>query len=137
MVTKNIDLTAIAEIIRERTKVVAVYVFGSVAIGRNRPDSDIDIAMIGPHAVDSLSIEELKEKVSTYLQIEVDLIDFVSAPPPLQAEIMRYGKKIRVWDQYQLATIFMNALRCYQKLNEERLPLLEKKLGKDGWKRLF
>lgn len=83
--------------------------------------------MIGPDAVDRSTIEELKEKLSTHLQIEVDLIDFVSAPPPLQAEIMRYGKKIQVWDQYQLTTIFMRAMSCYQKLNEERLPLLEKK----------
>ena len=131
------QLVEIARLIGDRLKPLAVYVFGSVATGRVRPDSDLDLAVMSNLIISFDDREALKERILSKFGVSVDLLDFAQSPPPLQAEIMRNGRKIFVWDPTGLATILMTALGRYQKLNEERRPILEKRLGKDGWKRLF
>jgi hypothetical protein len=79
---------------------------------------------------------ELASDLAAQLARPVDLIDFARAPETLQAEILRNGVILDCTDENLRATIAMRAMSRYQRLNEERAPGLDARLGKDGWKRL-
>lgn len=127
----------VVELLVKNLNPVAVYLFGSAAKGRLGPESDLDFAIFSNETITTEKTESVKENILAKFGVELDLIDFNLAPPPLQAEILRNGIKTFVADEQALATMSMRALRSYQILNEERRPVLDKKLGADGWKRLF
>lgn len=135
--SSNSSLLSLAALISQRLKPVAIYVFGSVASGRANPESDVDLAIFTSEKITFDQSEDIKELALAKWGIALDLIDFVEAPPTLQAEIIRNGKKLLVQNENDLATLIMRALRSYQMLNEEREPILKKRLGAEGWKRLF
>ncbi len=60
--------------------------FGSVARGRARPDSDVDVAVLGK--VDPFA---LSGALSTALCRDVDVVRFEGAPIPLLDAILRDG----------------------------------------------
>lgn len=63
--------------------------FGSMARGRARPDSDVDLAVFGH--VDPL---ELSGALSALLCREVDVVRIEGAPVPLLDSIVRDGKVV-------------------------------------------
>lgn len=130
-------LKEVADFIFQSLQPVAIYVFGSVAKGRSGPESDLDLAVFIVNELTFEQRETIKESALAKWGIELDLIDFNQAPPTLQAEILRHSKKLLVNDEHSLATMIMRAMRSYQMLNEEREPTLQKRLGAEGWKRLF
>lgn len=130
-------IALVGELLVKRLTPVAVYLFGSAAKGHLGPESDLDFAVFSSQKISSEQRESIKENILAKFGVELDLIDFNAAPPPLQAEILRYGKRVFVSDEQALATMRMRALRSYQMLNDERQPVLDKKLGAEGWKRLF
>ncbi len=68
--------------------------FGSVASGRARPDSDLDLGIVcaRPISVDEkiAIIEALAEKFGR----PVDLVDLYPAPEPLLGQVLRHGRRI-------------------------------------------
>ena len=69
-------------------------VFGSVAVGKQRPESDLDIALM---AEQPLTVEEkiniisaLAEKIGR----PVDLVDLKTVAEPLLGQIVRYGRRL-------------------------------------------
>lgn len=126
----------VVTMLRERLSPSAAYVFGSMASGRARDDSDLDLAVLVSEPVPVDDLYAVAADLSAQVGRPVDLIDFVTAPPPLQAEILRNGTLLFVDDEHQRATIVMLALGKYQRLNEEREPILKARLGEAGWKRL-
>lgn len=130
-------ISQVAALLVEQLSPVALYVFGSVAKGRIGPESDLDLAIFSEKKITFDKQEALKASVLAGFGVQLDLIDFNAAPPTLQAEILRYGRKVFVANDQILTTMIMRALRSYQMLNDERRPILEKRLGADGWKRLF
>lgn len=72
-------------------RVRAAFVFGSVARGKARPDSDVDIAVVG-HGIDTLA---LGAALSTALRCEVDVVELgLQAPIPLLRSVLRDGLRI-------------------------------------------
>ncbi len=79
----------------DKHEVVAIYLFGSIAEGKARPGSDIDIGVLFD---DKLSIEERFDKRLTFiihledlLQSKVDVIDLLASslafqPPAAKGE---------------------------------------------------
>lgn len=63
--------------------------FGSMARGRSRPDSDVDLAVFGD--VDPLA---LSGALSVLLCREVDVVRIEGAPVPLLDSIVRDGKVV-------------------------------------------
>lgn len=67
------------------------YLFGSVAAGRARPDSDVDVAVSGSRPE---GFYRLAADVERALGLPVDLLDLDRAPAQMAAAIRRDGRRI-------------------------------------------
>ena len=72
-------------------QIAAIYVFGSIATGRDRSGSDIDIAIMVWDSVERMERVQLETALSNLLGRDVDLIIFGDATPLLQHQILRDG----------------------------------------------
>jgi len=85
----------IIQVLGGRPDVIAAYLFGSMARGTNRPDSDADIAVLfdasPPRRLDGprLNLEGDLEKV---LGRPVDLVVLNDAPVDLRIRVLRDGR---------------------------------------------
>ena len=70
----------------------ATYLFGSHATDSAWPDSDVDLALLLPHAqakqVDSLALSDLRFAVETHLERPVDLVNLRRVSTVFQKEIV-------------------------------------------------
>ena len=71
--------------------IVAIYIFGSVATAKNRPGSDIDVAIMVRGRVKGMERVQLETSLSNFLEKDVDLIIFGEVTPLLQHQILKYG----------------------------------------------
>lgn len=67
-------------------------IFGSVASGRERRDSDIDIAVYPRHPLDHRALQNLSDQITMATGRAVDLVDLSSADGSLLRQILRTGK---------------------------------------------
>lgn len=102
----------------------ALWLFGSVEAGRQRPDSDLNVAVLYPKTLDPLRCFDAAQSCSLLLGQEVDLIDVRAVSLPLQAEIVGSGRRLMADDVEATAWFAMLALSDYARLNEERAPVL-------------
>jgi len=84
----------LSPIFRRRKKIAAVYIFGSVATGRHRRDSDIDVAVVAKRTISSRERLRLEAYLSNLLQQDVDLVVFGQASSLLQHQILKYGQLV-------------------------------------------
>lgn len=94
--------TDLAEQLMKLPPVQAALLFGSHASGRNRADSDLDVAVwLGP-ARASLDAEELRLNLSIDLMTRygcaVDLVILDQAPPFLKQQVFNRGIELFVRD---------------------------------------
>lgn len=106
----------------------AIYLFGSWNTEYERPESDVDIAVLLPAAqakkAGFLGLSDLHLALQTAVGREVDLINLRQAPTVLQKEVVLTGRRIfcvpgTIVDEFELLV-----LALYQKLNEERTGIL-------------
>lgn len=64
-------------------------VFGSVARGEARPDSDIDLIVEAPAGTSSFEFVRFKQLIEKVLGREIDLIDYGGLQPGLDDDILR------------------------------------------------
>lgn len=111
----------------------AIYLFGSWGTEYERPQSDVDIAVLLPalqaKKAGSLILTDLHYALQSLLNREVDLINLRQAPTVLQKEVVMAGRRIycipgTVVDEFELLVIAL-----YQKLNEERAGILAEGLN--------
>jgi predicted nucleotidyltransferase len=82
------------EVLTQFPQVSLAILFGSVALGRQRPDSDLDIAIAANHP---LSADEKMAIISTLAERfgrPIDLIDLSVAAEPLLGQVVRHGRRI-------------------------------------------
>jgi predicted nucleotidyltransferase len=82
------------EVLARFPQIALAVLFGSVALGRQRADSDLDIAVAAKQA---LSVDEkiaLIRALADCTGRPIDLIDLKVAPEPLFGQILRHGKRI-------------------------------------------
>lgn len=82
------------EVFARFPKVVLAVLFGSVASGSARAESDLDIAVIADH---TLTVEERISLIKTLAERTgrpVDLIDLSVASEPLLGQILRHGRRV-------------------------------------------
>jgi predicted nucleotidyltransferase len=92
--------SAIAEPAR-KVGAIAVYLHGSHAAGKARPDSDIDLAILMPHGADfELAAERLAEALAG---LPVDVQDLREAPPLFRVRVYFEGLCLFVSDPTELA----------------------------------
>jgi predicted nucleotidyltransferase len=74
--------------------IVLALVFGSVAEGRARPGSDLDIAVAARHALSAEQKMALISALATHTGRPVDLIDLNTAGQPLLGQIVRHERRV-------------------------------------------
>ena len=72
-----------------------VVLFGSVAQGRQRPDSDIDIAVDAGQVLTAANKIALIEALAERTGRPIDLVDLKSVAEPLLGQIVRHGRRLR------------------------------------------
>jgi uncharacterized protein len=87
-------LQKIATFAGSNVKIVAAYVFGSSATGRERRGSDVDIAIMIRGSMDGFARVELETDLSNLIGKDVDLVIFGTASPLLQHQVLKYGRLI-------------------------------------------
>ena len=83
-------------------------VFGSVARGEARADSDIDVAVLADHALSADERIRLIADIAQATGRAVDLVDLATAGQPLLGEILRDGHRL-VGSADQLADLATRA----------------------------
>ena len=112
----------------------AIYRFGTWGTAAQRPDSDIDIAVLLPH-VDAMRVDRwqwhlLAVRLAGAAGAEhADLINLHRADTTLQAEILRTGRLTYCRDDGAQLEFETLVLSMYQKLNDERAGIRETIIG--------
>ncbi len=103
---------------------VVVYVFGSQAAGRSRPDSDVDIGFVPAAPCDPYAVFLAAQELAGVLGCDVDLVDLSRASAVMKAEVLRGGRRLFVGDAHRADEFEMYALSDYARTNEERREVL-------------
>ena len=103
----------------------AIYRYGTWGTAAQRPDSDLDLAVLLPHAeavrVDRWQWHLLAVRLAGAAGTEhADLVNLRRADTTLQAEILRTGTMIYCHDDGVRLEFETLVLSMYQKLNDER-----------------
>jgi predicted nucleotidyltransferase len=107
--------------------VQGIYLFGSHGTADERPDSDVDIALLLPpdeaKRAGHLALSDLHLQLSTTLGRNVDLLNARLVSTVFQKAII-FGELIYCADRYAVDEFEMLTLSYYQKLNEERAEIV-------------
>jgi predicted nucleotidyltransferase len=106
-------------------RLLAVYLFGSEAEGRARPDSDVDLAFLSERALDPVVVFDVAQDLATALHRDVDLVDLSRASTVLRAQVIGRGRVLHSGDARRVGEFEMYALSDYARLNEERARVME------------
>jgi uncharacterized protein len=121
MITDPDILAAVRE---EFPDVQRVYLFGSRAAGNEGPDSDLDIAIVLDGPVDPIHLWEAGEAIASRLDVDVDLIDLLTANTVLKYQIVTNGRRIFAVDPLEAERYEIFILNDMMELNEARAPLI-------------
>jgi uncharacterized protein len=114
-------------------EVDAAYLFGSVAQGTTREDSDLDLAILMDKKPDGEAVHDLKTQISYKYKTDVDLVDLHRADTVSCAQVVSTGVRIYMNPEKKLDVQLFesNSLSQYARLNLERASILEQ-IKKDG-----
>jgi predicted nucleotidyltransferase len=121
---EKVDLTQTVSLLQERIpSLIAVYHYGSTALGGARPDSDVDLGVLAQDKLDPETLSDLGSEIATLLGREVDLVDLSCAAPVLLVQVLE-GKVLYNSNARSLAEFETVAMSRYCRLNEERREIL-------------
>ncbi|TWT17275.1 nucleotidyltransferase domain-containing protein [Luteimonas marina] len=87
-------LSRLRNILENQPDIRQALVFGSVAVGAARHDSDLDIAVEATHPLDAEEKLRLIEALAETIGRPVDLIDLKTIGSPLLGQILKHGQRI-------------------------------------------
>jgi len=126
MLTKE-EIKKIISFCQQRTHVVAMYVFESMATSRERKKSDIDLAVMVRRSLNAMERVEMETALSNLLHRDVDLVVFHQGSPLLQHQILMYGRLIyeadrneRVRQEVYSRREYLDSAFLYRKLKMEK-----------------
>ena len=103
----------------------AVIVFGSVATGRARADSDVDIAVFGPAPYEAHLLFHARMACEQVLRRTVDLVDLRRAPTVLQMQVLRDGRYVWGENSALVGAFELFIFRSYEDLQIKRRGLMQ------------
>ena len=106
--------------------VIALYRFGSQAKGENRPDSDVDLAVLTRNPIQALRRFELAQELATQLHRDVDLLDLRTASTVMRMQVISTGECLASPDEAARREFEMYTYSDYARLNEERRDILKR-----------
>lgn len=114
----------VTHILKAIPHVWAIYRFGSAGTPFERPDSDIDLAILVPNPLDNLARWELAQSLAVSLNKDVDLVDLQRVSTVLRHQIVSHGQRIYCADRFTAEEFESRALSDYVRLNESRRQIL-------------
>ena len=112
--------TALREYLASQSDVVAGYIFGSVAQGRARPGSDVDVAVLLSDDLDGearfMRRLRLGAEVEGAIGYRTDLVVLNDAPPLLQHQVLKHGRLIFERDRAARVEFEVRAGKIYADL---------------------
>ena len=109
--------------------VQGIYLFGSFGTEYERPDSDVDLALLlSPMEVGKetdLQTSSCRASLVKLLRRDVDLVNMRRVSTVFQKEIIVNGRLIYCADRYAVEEFEMLVLSLYQTINEERRGILD------------
>ncbi len=105
-----------------------IYLFGSHDTDDERPESDVDIAVLLPVNIageaGSLRLSECAAALARHLGRHVDLVNLRFVSTVFQHEIIQHGRLLYNPDMNAVYRFEMMVMSLYQKLNEERAGIM-------------
>ncbi len=114
---------------------LGIYIYGSFAENRLRPDSDIDIAFLTREKISAVDKWKIQEELASLLDIDIDLVDLKDASVVLRAEVVEKGARIFTQNEYECDNFEVTTYSMYADLNETRKDILndmEEKYGRNS-----
>ena len=121
----NLDFDYIKSFLIEELEAELIYLFGSYAEGKERPDSDLDLAFLTSKEIDDYQRFLTAQKLASSLNIDIDLIDLKKASTVFRVQIIQ-GELLYAKDKQQKQEFEMLTLKKYARLNEERKEIIDK-----------
>ena len=118
MMSSDEIIDAVSNYLAPQPDITASYIFGSLARGRLRAGSDVDVAVLySPDNSDKLARFErgldLEIALEKIIHRPVQVIDLEQAGIPLQYQVRKYGRLIVEKDRKLRIDFEVNARRCY------------------------
>ena len=85
------DIASVASLLDQVFGLDTLWLFGSVARGRDRADSDIDLAALFRRRPSAKELLDVRADVERRLSRAVDLIDLEQASPIVARQVLRNG----------------------------------------------
>lgn len=104
----------------EEQGTLLAFLFGSFANKRMRRSSDVDIGILFRTVPDAYAINDLREKLSSLLQREVDLVTLNQASPVLKMQVLKNGILIYVSHRKYFHQFFVDTVNQYDDLKRIR-----------------
>src|SRR5439155_12953278 len=91
----NEQIDAATQLLAKRCGLDAMWIFGSAAAGRERPESDIDLAVLVKRLPSPLERITLREELGSALARPVDLVFLEDASPILAMQVLGKGRLVK------------------------------------------
>jgi predicted nucleotidyltransferase len=103
---------AIAAVLDRHPEIDVAIAFGSLASGRQRPDSDLDLdlAVRGPAVLGAAAKLALIAELAAATGRAVDLVDLRQVGEPLLGQVLRHGRRLRGSDEAFAALLHRHLL---------------------------
>lgn len=129
------DLQTALDLLDRRFGLDTLWLFGSEAQKRARPDSDIDLAALFHRRPGALEIFDTRADLAEILHRDVDLVDLDQASPILGMQVLRHGRLLVDRNLRRRYAFFSKTVSMYEDIqiirrNAERL--LFERIGRAG-----
>ena len=101
---------AIEQVLARHPSIVIAILFGSLAAGRGRNDSDLDLAVASTTPLSSQTRIQLIEELAVGLGRPVDLIDLAQTHGPLLQQILTKGRLLICTDRTRFADLLLRVV---------------------------
>jgi predicted nucleotidyltransferase len=112
-------INAVSDYLEHQPDIAAAYIFGSLARGRFRSSSDVDVAILYNSTNSSDKHDRFERRLDLEIALEelvhrpVQVIDLERAGLPLQYQVRKYGKLVVEKDRRLRVDFEVNSRRLY------------------------
>ena len=116
----------IKDILLKRFNLNAIILFGSYARGKQKYDSDIDIAIKPIAKIDKEELIAVKNDLEKTIKIDIHLINLDEINADFRYEILLTGKTLFCKDEYELEMYKLKKYSDYLLFSEDRKIIIDK-----------
>lgn len=112
-------------LLEKYSDLIAIYLFGSLVQGTTNRKSDIDLAVLPVHPIDSLKRWTLAQDLANLLKCEVDLVDLRKASTVMRMQVISSGQCLYESNKQERDRFEDYVYSSYARLNEERKEIIK------------